>query len=162
MKNDFFTETQRFKHWWIWVLMLGTNCFFLYGIIKQVVFGQQFGNRPLSNTWLFIVFGFTLLLTLLIETRINEDGIYVKLFPFQFTHKKYAWTEVSKLYLRQYSPIAEYGGWGIRYGINGKAYNVSGNMGLQLEFISGKKLLIGTNKPKELTETLISTGKIKK
>jgi hypothetical protein len=132
-----------------------------------VVFEQQFGSKPMSNTGLFIALGVTLLFTLLfvccrLETRINEDGIYVRFFPFQFTHKKYAWAEVSKLYLRQYRPLAEYGGWGIRYGVNGKAYNVSGNMGLQFELISGKKLLIGTNRPKELTETLISMGKIKK
>ena len=163
--NGFFTETQRFKQWWIWILLLGMDCLFLYGIIKQAVFEQQFGNKPMSNTWLLITFGLTLLMTLLLvccrlETRINEDGIYVRFFPLQFTHKKFSWAEVSKLYLRQYRPMAEYGGWGIRYGVNGKAYNVSGNMGLQLEFISGEKLLIGTNRPKELTETLISMGKI--
>ena len=165
--NGFFTEVQRFKQWWTWMPLFGINCLFLYGIIKQVVLGQQFGNRPLSNTWLFIAFGFTLLVTLLpvccrLETRIDKDGIYVRFFPFQFIRKKFAWAEISKLYLRQYRPIVEYGGWGIRCGGNGKAYNVSGNMGVQLEFISGEKLLIGTNKPKELTETLISMGKIEK
>ena len=145
-------------------MLLGINCLFLYGIIKQVFFEQQFGNKPLSNSGLFTVLVFTLLISLLfiyfrLETRINEDGIYVRFFPLQFTYKKYAWAEISKSYLRQYRPILEYGGWGIRYGMKGKAYNVSGNIGLQLEFISGERLLIGTNNPKELTETLISMGK---
>jgi len=164
--NKSFTETQSFKQWWIWILFLGLNCLFLYGIIKQVGFGQPFGNKPLSDTGLFIALGGSLLVTLLIvccrlETRIDEAGIVVRFFPFHFAWKKYEWTEISKSYIRQYSPMAEYGGWGIRYGVKGKAYNVSGNMGLQLEFISGKRLLIGTNKPKELSEALISIGKIK-
>ncbi|MBX2959059.1 MAG: hypothetical protein KF732_03800 [Flavobacteriales bacterium] len=66
------------------------------------------------------------------------------------------------MYVRQYSPLTEYGGWGIRLGLFGKgtAYNVSGNKGLQLEFTNNKKLLIGTNKPNELTETLTKIGKL--
>ena len=57
----------------------------------------------------------------------------------------------------------EYGGWGLRLGLfgNGKAFNVSGDKGLQLEFTDNKKLLIGTNRPEELTETLIKIGQLK-
>jgi hypothetical protein len=59
--------------------------------------------------------------------------------------------------------LTEYGGWGLRLGILGKgtAFNVSGDKGLQLEFIDNKKLLIGTKKPEELTETLNKIGQLK-
>ena len=69
---------------------------------------------------------------------------------------------MSKCYVREYSPIAEYGGWGLRGGFFGKgsALNVSGNKGLQLELKNNKKILIGTNKPKELSETLSKIGQI--
>lgn len=62
---------------------------------------------------------------------------------------------MTKPYVRQYSPLAEYGGWGLRLGLFGKgtSYNVSYDKGLQLEFTDNKKLLIGTNKSDELTET---------
>lgn len=40
----------------------------------------------------------------------------------------------------------DYGGWGIRYGRKGKAFNVFGSRGLQLEFTNGKRLLIGSQK----------------
>jgi hypothetical protein len=58
-----------------------------------------------------------------------------------------------KCYVRKYNAIAEYGGWGWRLGLFGKgtAYNISGNEGLQLEFINGKKLLIGTQKLEALS-----------
>lgn len=48
-------------------------------------------------------------------------------FHLQFKH--YPWSLLTKLYVRQYAAIKEYGGWGIRPGLfgKGKAYNVSGN-----------------------------------
>ncbi|MBC8644094.1 hypothetical protein H9W95_08645 [Flavobacterium lindanitolerans] len=69
---------------------------------------------------------------------------------------------MTKSYVRQYAPIAEYGGWGLRYDFmgKGKALNVSGNKGLQLKFTDNKKLLIGTNKPDELTEILKKLGQL--
>ncbi|MEO0075774.1 MAG: hypothetical protein ABIK31_06695 [candidate division WOR-3 bacterium] len=59
--------------------------------------------------------------------------------------------------------MTEYGGWGLRLGLFGKgtAFSVSGNKGLQLEFTDNKKLLIGTNKLDELTETLKKIGQLK-
>jgi hypothetical protein len=70
---------------------------------------------------------------------------------------------LTKIYVRQYAALTEYGGWGLRFGLWGKgtAYNVSGNKGLQLEFHTNKKLLIGTKKPDELTEALNKMGQLK-
>jgi len=53
-----------------------------------------------------------------------------------------------------YSPISDYGGWGIRYGSIGKAYNVSGNRGVQLELLNGERILIGSQKPEELAAAI--------
>tara|TARA_B100001750_G_scaffold203907_1_gene179983 strand:+ start:4611 stop:4832 length:222 start_codon:yes stop_codon:yes gene_type:complete len=55
-----------------------------------------------------------------------------------------------------YRPIRDYGGWGIRYGSKGKAYNVSGNQGVLLEFTKSKPILIGSQKPQDLS-TAINT-----
>ena len=43
-----------------------------------------------------------------------------------------------------YSLLKDYGGWGIRYGRKGKAYNVSGNKGVLLTLADGKNGLIGS------------------
>lgn len=86
----------------------------------------------------------------------KTDGIYVRFFPFLLTFRKYPWEDLEKATVRTYSPLAEYGGWGYRISFSGKgrAFNISGNKGLQLKFKNGKKLLIGTNKPDELAEVL--------
>jgi hypothetical protein len=60
---------------------------------------------------------------------------------------------LKKSFVKQYSPISGYGGWGLRLGLNGigKAYNVSGEKGLQLEFSDNRKIVIETNKPEEFS-----------
>lgn len=87
-----------------------------------------------------------------LETKINQQGIYVKFYPFHLKFKFINWNEIDRVFIREYSPITEYGGWGLRISLsgNGKAYNVSGNKGLQIVFKNGNKLLIGTNKQEEL------------
>lgn len=169
MANEtLFTERQRFKQWWLWLILLGINGLFLFGVFRQVIGGQQFGDKPMSNIGLLITAVLTIFLTILflnfrLDTLIKKDGIYVRFFPFHLKFKYYAWEKLTKSFVRQYSPIAEYGGWGLRYGFlgKGKAFNVSGDKGLQLEFIDNKKLLIGTSKPGELTEVLKRIGQLK-
>jgi hypothetical protein len=163
-----FTERQRFKQWWLWLILLGVNGLFLFGVFKQGICGQQFGDNPMSNSGLLIATGLTIALTILflnlrLDTTIKKDGIYVRFFPFHLKFKYYNWDSPAKSFVRQYSPLTEYGGWGLRLGLFGKgtAFNVSGDKGLQLEFTDGKKLLIGTNKPEELTETLNKIGQLK-
>jgi hypothetical protein len=147
---------------------LGVNGLFGFGLFKQVVGGQQFGDNPMSNTGLVITTALTTILTLCfvifrLETIIKKDGIYVRFFPNHLTFKRYTWDKLTKSFVRQYSPIAEYGGWGVRFGVFGKgmAYNISGDKGLQLEFTDNRKLLIGTNKPEELNEVLSKIGQLK-
>ncbi len=169
MNNEIlFEERQRFKQWWLWLILLGINGLFLFGVIKQVLGGQQFGSKPMSDTGLLIATGLTILLTLLfinfrLDTQIKKDGIYVRFFPFHKKWKHYTWDSLTKSYIRQYSAIKEYGGWGLRIGLLGKgtAYNVSGDKGLQLEFTTNKKILIGTNRVDEITETLNKIGQLK-
>jgi hypothetical protein len=158
-----FSETQRFRQWWLWVLLIGSNVFTFYGVYKQVITGHLFGDKPASNTELLVIAGISLLGTILflavrLDTQIKNDGVYVKFFPLHLKFRHYPWTELSKCYVRKYSPMAEYGGWGLRFGFGGKAYNISGNQGLQLEFKNKKTLLIGTQRPEELTKALVNAG----
>jgi len=148
-----FSEKQRFNQWWLWAILIGINLLFLSVAIFQ------------PNIILALSFVFTLILTLLflifrLETHISGEKIYVRLYPLQLKYKEYKWGEISKCSIRQYSPIGEYGGWGLRGFNKNKAMNISGNQGLQLDFINNNKLLIGTNKTKEMTEALEKIGKL--
>lgn len=161
-----FRETQTFRKTWIWLILLPINAVFIYGIYQQLILGQPFGDKPGSDLGLligfFILAGVNLLLySIRLETSFTEDGIQYRFFPIESKLKTIAWNDINKAYVREYRPIVEYGGWGIRAGIfgKGKAYNVSGNMGLQLELKSGKKILFGTQEPYEI-ERILSKLKI--
>jgi len=160
-KDILFRERQRFSQWWVWAILIGLNGILIFGFFWQVIGGKNFGNNPLSNSELAIAVGISAVVTILfanfrLETKIASDGIYVRLFPIHIKFKRYPWSDISKCFVRKYSAMSEYGGWGYRLGGAGKgrALNISGDMGLQLEFVNKKKLLIGTKKPEELRKVL--------
>lgn len=156
-----FTEKQKFRQWWVWTILLGINGLFILGFIKQILFRQQFGDNPMSDKGLIIFMLFMFLFTFLfsqigLETQITNKGIAIRFLLFERNYKLFKWSEISKYYIRQYRPLMEYGGWGIKYGNRGTAYNVYGNKGIQLEFLDGRNILIGTNKPEEAQAILDS------
>ena len=160
-----FCEIQQFRQTWIWVLVLPISLFIIilfgYGMIKQLVLGQPWGNKPLSDTALaiigplWILFGIGLALffysTRLI-TEVRDDALYIRFFPL--TQQRIPFEDISRCEVRTYNPIREFGGWGIRYGRGAKAYNVSGNRGVELQLSNGKRLLIGSQRPPELAQAI--------
>jgi hypothetical protein len=163
--NTVFYEQQYFRQIWLWVVLIGINSFFIYGLVMQLYYGRAFGDNPTSNMELVAL---TVVITLIsnlfvfmrLETTIDRSGIHYRFFPFQWSQKTIAWNRISKVYVRQYNPIAEYGGWGLRLGLfgKGKAFNVSGSVGIQLVYDNGKKFLIGTQQPKEVEMILRELG----
>ncbi len=162
MQSTFFHEEQQFRQPWIWLgisaSLLGLLPFW-YGLHQQLVEGVPWGDNPTSDELLLLI---TVAMTLLIVgilflflksrliVTVGSEGIEYRFFPFHRKTHKILWSEIAKAYVRTYRPIVEYGGWGIRYGLKGKAYNVSGNQGLQLELKDGKRILFGTQQPQQL------------
>ena len=167
MKNKLvFTETQRFNQWWVWLSLIAVNGGLIAAAFLEKNEAHSPGKKPMSDIEFLVVIGVVVLISLgllafRLETQIREEGIYVRFFPFHRRFQHYTWDELSKVFVRKYSPIAEYGGWGYRIGRPGKggAFNVSSNQGLQLEFKQGKKLLIGTRQPEAVTAALRKIGK---
>lgn len=150
-----YQEIQRFNQWWIKLLLFALNIYVFILIFNLM---DNF-NDNLPSIFLIIILAIVegLLLSINLKTQIYKDHISISFFPF-FKNKLINFSELDKYYVRKYNPITEYGGWGFRIGVFGKgqAYNIRGNKGLQLEFKNGKKLLIGTQSPKELEEVLNS------
>jgi hypothetical protein len=89
-----------------------------------------------------------------LTTEVRTDGLYVRYYPFQLSFKKIPLDKVRTFYATTYRPILQYGGWGLRYGLTGTAYNVGGNRGVKIEFIKGRHLLIGSQRAEELAYAL--------
>lgn len=154
----YFTERQYFRQWWIIVIFLLLNLLFAYALVTQVIMGIPFGNNPMSNGGLIAVLIFMtafagLFFSINLHTRVYHDGIHLRFFPF-FRKKSFLFKEIEEATVRQYKPLIEFGGWGLRANFSGVAYTISGNQGLQLKLKNGKQFLIGTRKPEELAKAI--------
>lgn len=154
-----YTEQQHFRQRWVWILLIGTGGIAWWGFIQQVILGSPFGDRPSPDLVLWIIWALFgvgmpwLFHSLRLVTQVRGDGIIIRFYPFRARILKFE--DIESYYIRQYRPLREYGGWGIRYSArNGMAYNVSGNRGVQLEMVDGRRILIGSLKPEQLAEAL--------
>jgi hypothetical protein len=89
-------------------------------------------------------------------TEVRNDGVFIQYRPFHFRWKRIGLEDLREVYVRTYRPLLEYGGWGIRYGFRGMAYNVFGNRGVQFEFARKGRLMIGSQRPEEFLEAVQS------
>ncbi|WP_158800014.1 hypothetical protein [Pedobacter sp. L105] len=160
MNNEIlFTETQKFRQVWLWVILVGANLISIFGAFRQMSNGIPLlnpltGGRLTTIVILLLVTG--LIFMIRMDTEIRTDGLYIRFYPINLKMKRYSWYTISEAFVRKYNPLMEYGGWGIRLGSfgNGAAFNISGNKGIQLVFKNGDKVLIGTQKPDEATIVL--------
>jgi hypothetical protein len=85
-----------------------------------------------------------------------EKGWYVcSFFSFLFKFKFYPWKDISRIYIRQYSPIKEYGGWGIRFGIFGSGKRITFQaITVFKSFLQMIKILLGTQMPQQWEDSL--------
>jgi len=75
--------------------------------------------------------------------RIDTQGIFVRLRPFQFKGRLIPWTEISSVEIRKVRPIGEFGGWGIRWNLGNKTgYILNGEQGLDIRLSNGKVVVI--------------------
>ena len=179
-----FSEQQRLNRWLVLPIFIPIILLFIIGCIIQLGLGKPWGNNPLPDVGLIIITFVMLLLSanilwIHLRTFIDRDGIHIRMWmcPFYVKTKSFLWVDIAEVYIRKYRPVAEYGGWGIQNGKDGRnplenlrfsvgkikipqketnnmAYNMSGNIGLQLVMKDGKKILIGTHKSDELSEVL--------
>jgi hypothetical protein len=158
-----FEEVQQFKQKWLEGLMLAVNTLLIAGFFIATFIYP--GNKPESNLGLIAGILFSGLVTFLLKqlkliTQVTAEGIQIRFSPLQTRFHLFRWEDIEQLAIRTYNPLLEYGGWGIRFGPSGNAYNVSGNVGLQLVLRGNKKLLIGTTKAGELIELLQHMGRM--
>lgn len=149
-----FREQQRFRQWWIWLLILGVAALQWWGFIQQIVFGQPWGNNPGPDwmMWLFwLLFGiglplFFVYLALIIE--VTPQQVSLRFRPF--ARRNIPLAEIVSVEMRTYQALREFGGFGVRGSSENRAYNVSGRQGVQLVLRDGRRVLIGSQKAAEL------------
>lgn len=151
--NVLFKEEQKFKQWWLWLLIIGLNAFAIYNLVSNSINKNSIETATIVSAIVMVLVAIFFYIMNL-KTKIYNDRIEIKFLPFGI-HKVYNLKDVEQLEIIKYNPILEYGGWGIRFG----AYNISGNMGLKIHYKKTNfidSILIGTQKEEELSKIIKS------
>ncbi|MFP4515105.1 MAG: hypothetical protein ACLFNO_03835 [Parcubacteria group bacterium] len=162
MTKVLYSEKQHRKPAWVWMIFLVLFVIFIYTVVMQEFLNEPVGNEPVSATTMWLNAGLLLLVFLLIKNmvlklEIRDVGIYYQYRPIYNKWRVIPYSRIKTAYIRKYHALSEYGGYGIRFGLagRGRALNVRGNMGLQLEFNDKESdLLLGTQNPEKLKEAL--------
>ena len=113
-----FTETQKFRQWWLWAILLAIMAFSFYSVYNSISEARGEEDTFLYVQVLVAVIGPLLVGALFyfmrLETRVDSTGIYYRFFPIHLTEQTILWDEVASVTLRKYNSLKEYGGWGLR------------------------------------------------
>ena len=152
----YFLEQQRFRQWWLWLIVLVPPISLVWPIYQQFVMNPLASNGLGSDYVLILVtfifgLGFPVFIyNTGLDTEVRENGVCIRFRPFHRKWVVFGFDYIHAAHAITYSPLKDYGGWGIRFGRKGKAYNVSGNKGVMLSLKDGKNILIGSQNNKDL------------
>ena len=124
----------------------------LLAIIEYIV--VPVGAKMAVSLVMSIILGLvaTMLFGFNLETKIDAKNISLKIPVLLKT--KIAVADIVSAEQFSYSPLRDFGGWGIRYGKGGIMYNANGNQSVKLVMKDGKIIYIGTQKPEALINAL--------
>jgi len=157
MSTIYFKEIQKVSLNWKWVLFIALYILMAWALVEQF-YEHKYdipGVISIVFSIVIIVFFNVIILCTKLETEINQNSISYQFKPFHRKPRVIELGDISEIYLRQFKPYKEYGGYGIQRKLKyGQSFTVSGRSGLQIIIKNGKKILIGTQKPKEI-ETIV-------
>lgn len=126
-----FREVQRMRRaWWVMLLIAGIAAMIWYTFVQQILLDHLAGTNPGSDwsvwvIWLVFGIGFPagfVIMRLVVEVR--EDDITIRYVPF--LRQRIPFADIEGHTARTYSPIGEYGGWGIKGWHRGRvSYSIS-------------------------------------
>lgn len=159
-----FSEIQRFKQWWVWLIVIACSIIAWWAFIQQIILDTPFGSRPAPDFLILVILiliGIGLPVTFFsikMTTMVSGDKIVIRFFPFR--SREINMGDIKSAVAIDYRPVPEYGGWGIRWAPGrGMAYNISGTRGVKIDLLGGKMILIGSQRADELEAAINSAAK---
>lgn len=153
-----FREYQRFRQWWVWALVLLPALGVTLVVVIQVGFGIPVGSKPAPDGALLLLFGVIglglplLIGSCLLRTTVESECLEIRFRPF--TRRRIPLDTIRRAEAVTYSPVMDYGGWGIKWSMKGWCYNVSGNRGVEVHLTDGKMVMIGSQRAEELAAAI--------
>ena len=144
---SYFHEEQTFSRWIAWVIVALIGIPVAIALVESLVRPDVF-FPSLMTIALFVAVAVLFFLARLV---VDVDGDEIRIsFHFLWPTRRIPIAAVRGARAQQYRPLAEYGGWGVRLGWRGWAFNTSGSEGVLVETSAGKRVMIGSRRAKEL------------
>ena len=159
-----FREVQYLRQPWLWALILAGSGLAFYAIIQLLLLDESFGDNTAANISILLVGSIigvgvpALMFMTHLITEVRQDALYYRYFPFHTSLQRIPFDQIESFEAITYNPIRDYGGWGIRYWLKGKAYSARGNKGVRFVLTGGARVLIGSQRPEELARSLEAAG----
>lgn len=126
--------------------------------IVWALFLWKVGTR--TRIWIYLavvtLFISGLLAMMHMRTTVDREKVTVSLFYLFET--SIPLQDIAAAQATGYAPLRDFGGWGLRFGPQGRAYSMRGNAGVQLTLSDGRTLLLGSQRPEAL-QTAIETAR---
>jgi hypothetical protein len=155
-----YREEQNFG-WWIYVLlglMMAVGGTFLVGQFRGAWHGPARLSRAEIPLVLAVGIGLPTVLivgVLRMTTEVTPSECRVWFGWLPTIRRAVRIESIERIELVQYRPFADYGGWGLRRGLDGeRVYNARGDRGVRLFLSDGNRILIGSQRPEELARAL--------
>lgn len=138
--------------------------FSVWSFVQQIIFNKPFGSDPAPDwgVWLILIICGIGLPWLFLQSKqiIKFDGKTISASYVPFWKTTFALDQVEKFYPRDFNPMRDFWGWGIRYGLKKGSKWVMAyvyfneNRGVQFELKNGRRILIGSRKTEQFLEVL--------
>jgi len=159
MSAVLYSETQAFQLGYARFTLAMPPAALLIVSCRQILWHHPWGNPPVTNGNLLFLTILSLavyfrLITVRLVTELRPEQLSVAMKGF-WRKTRVAITDIRSATAVEYDPAREYRGYGVRRGPRGQAYIASGNKAVQLELRDGRKLLVGSQRPKELARRIV-------
>jgi hypothetical protein len=133
----------------IFVALLSVGVF-----IAPVLYAWRAGQFHPGMVWVAVAPIAIMLFLTAVRLKTSADDVHVtaRIWPLPAAQWKYS--DIQKVEEIEYSPMADFGGWGIRFGLGGKIYSMRGNRAVKLSLSSGKIVYLGTQEPSALASEI--------
>lgn len=167
MEARFHYEERTGWAWWAHLLFSVT---FIAAVIPFLEMAEgklwgQGGGMPIWAVILCLTLGLGLptaiyLLLGQLRVRVTDDGVEAAWGLSEVIRKTIPYREIQRIEAVTYSPLGEFGGWGIRVGTGRKSgWTVRGNRALRLNLTDGTLFYLGSQRPERLLSWIQSVGK---
>jgi hypothetical protein len=153
-----FREVQRFPLRRMAVALASPPCFMLGLLIWQVLLGHPWGKHPMSNGdvigWtVFLWLIYFRLITVRLVTEVRQGELIIRMRGL-WRLRRVPLDRIQSVETITHDIARDYGGYGFRSTRDGQAYVANGDRGVRVTLAGGEKLVVGTQRPDELAQTL--------